>query len=58
MDPLTTVKARLNNSEKLSALLQHEVKPNLIVTLSGKFETKALDRTAKFGLFLALKPFD
>ncbi|KAK8942127.1 Mitochondrial outer membrane protein porin 5 [Platanthera guangdongensis] len=58
MDPLTTVKARLNNSGKLGAILQHGVKPNLIVTLSGKFETKGLDRTPKFGLSLALKPFD
>ncbi|KAK8937954.1 Mitochondrial outer membrane protein porin 5 [Platanthera guangdongensis] len=57
MDPLTTVKARLNNSGKLGALLQHGVKPNLIMTLSGEFETKALDRTPKFGLSLALKPF-
>ncbi|XP_020574489.1 mitochondrial outer membrane protein porin 5 [Phalaenopsis equestris] len=56
VDPQTTVKARLNNSGKLGALLQHEVKPKSILTISGEFETKALDRTPKFGLALALKP--
>ncbi|PKA59900.1 Mitochondrial outer membrane protein porin 5 [Apostasia shenzhenica] len=56
LDPQTTVKARLNNSGKLGALLQHEVKPRSFLTLSGEFETKALDKNPKFGLALALKP--
>lgn len=56
VDPQTTVKARLNNSGRLGALLQHEVKPKSVLTLSGEFDTKALDRTPKFGLALALKP--
>ena len=56
VDPQTTVKSRLNNSGKLGALLQHEVKPKSILTISGEFDTKALDRTPKFGLALALKP--
>ncbi|RRT59252.1 hypothetical protein B296_00022064 [Ensete ventricosum] len=56
LDPQTTVKARLNNSGKLGALLQHELKPKSILTISGEFDTKALERTPKFGLALALKP--
>ncbi|XP_006649583.1 mitochondrial outer membrane protein porin 5 [Oryza brachyantha] len=56
VDPQTSVKARLNNTGKLAALLQHEVKPKSLLTISGEFDTKALDRPPKFGLALALKP--
>ncbi|KAL6640899.1 hypothetical protein ACP70R_019080 [Stipagrostis hirtigluma subsp. patula] len=56
VDAQTTVKARLNNAGTLAALLQHEVKPKSLVTISGEFDTKALDRSPKFGLALALKP--
>ncbi|KAG6533276.1 mitochondrial outer membrane protein porin 5-like [Zingiber officinale] len=56
LDPWTTVKARLNNFGKLGALLQHEVRPKSMLTISGEFDTKALERTPKFGLALALKP--
>ncbi|XP_008787191.2 mitochondrial outer membrane protein porin 5-like [Phoenix dactylifera] len=56
IDPQTTVKSRLNNSGKLAALLQHELKPKSILTISGEFDTKDLDRAPKFGLALALKP--
>lgn len=56
VDPLTLVKAKLNNHGKLGALLQHEVIPKSVLTLSGEFDTKALDKTPRFGLALALKP--
>lgn len=56
VDPQTTFKARLNNTGKLATLLQHEVKPKSFLTLSGEFDTKALDRAPKFGLALLLKP--
>ena len=56
VDPQTTVKARLNNTGTLAALLQHEVKPKSLLTISGEFDTKALDRPPKFGLAFALKP--
>ena len=56
IDPQTTVKSKLENSGKLAALLQHELKPKSILTVSGEFDTKALDRAPKFGLALALKP--
>ncbi|XP_058228127.1 mitochondrial outer membrane protein porin of 34 kDa-like [Rhododendron vialii] len=56
LDPLTTVKARVNNFGKASALIQHEWRLKSLFTLSGEVDTKALDKSAKFGLALALKP--
>ncbi|XP_010272561.1 PREDICTED: mitochondrial outer membrane protein porin 2-like [Nelumbo nucifera] len=56
VDPHTVVKARLNNHGKLGALLQHELKPKSILTISGEFDTKALEKNPKFGFTLALKP--
>ncbi|CAL9159373.1 unnamed protein product [Musa hybrid cultivar] len=56
LDPKTTVKARLNNSGKLGALLQHELRPKSTLTISGELDTKALERTPRLGLALALKP--
>lgn len=56
LDPFTKVKARLNNAGKASALIQHEWRLRSLFTLSGEVDTKALDKSAKFGLALALKP--
>lgn len=56
LDPLTTVKARVNNLGKASALIQHEWRPRSLFTISGEVDTKAIDKSAKFGLALALKP--
>ncbi|KAL8528297.1 hypothetical protein ACS0TY_005923 [Phlomoides rotata] len=56
LDPLTTVKARLNNFGKASALIQHEWRPKSLITVSGEVDTKSVDKSAKFGLALALKP--
>ncbi|KAL7613098.1 hypothetical protein Lser_V15G07702 [Lactuca serriola] len=56
LDPLTTVKARVNNFGKASALIQHEWRPKSLFTISGEVDTKAVDKSAKFGLALALKP--
>ncbi|KAK1291947.1 Mitochondrial outer membrane protein porin 5 [Acorus calamus] len=56
IDPQTTFKAKLNNHGKLGALLQHELKPKSLLTLSGEFDTKALEKYPKFGLSLAIKP--
>ncbi|XP_047336361.1 mitochondrial outer membrane protein porin 2-like [Impatiens glandulifera] len=56
IDRLTVVKAKLNNNGKLGALLQHEVLPKSLVTISSEFDTKALNKSPKFGLALALKP--
>lgn len=56
LDPLTTVKARVNNLGKANALIQHEWRPKSLFTISGEVDTKAVDKSAKFGLALALKP--
>ncbi|MED6192067.1 Voltage-dependent anion-selective channel protein 1 [Stylosanthes scabra] len=56
LDPLTTVKARINNSGKAHALIQHEWRPKSFFTISGEVDTKAVEKSAKIGLGLALKP--
>ncbi|XP_008220333.1 PREDICTED: mitochondrial outer membrane protein porin 2-like [Prunus mume] len=56
VDPETVVKARLNNHGNLGALLQHQLTPKSSLTISGAFDTKALEKNPKFGLALSLKP--
>ncbi|GMJ04206.1 ARABIDOPSIS THALIANA VOLTAGE DEPENDENT ANION CHANNEL 1, voltage dependent anion channel 1 [Hibiscus trionum] len=56
LDPLTMVKARVNNAGKASALIQHEWRPKSLFTISGEVDTKSIDKSAKVGLALALKP--
>ncbi|KAK4486722.1 hypothetical protein RD792_006706 [Penstemon davidsonii] len=55
-DPLTLVKVKLNNHGALGVVLQHELIRKSLVTMSSEFDTKALDKTPKFGVSLALKP--
>ncbi|KAF3493156.1 hypothetical protein DY000_02051945 [Brassica cretica] len=43
-DHSTSVKAKLNNHGTLGALLQHEVLPKSVVTVSSEIDTKALDK--------------
>ncbi|GBG78672.1 hypothetical protein CBR_g27895 [Chara braunii] len=56
LDSLTTVKGKLNNLGMVAGLVQHEWRPKSTVTISGEVDTKALDKSAKIGLGLALKP--
>ncbi|XP_061355749.1 outer plastidial membrane protein porin-like [Gastrolobium bilobum] len=56
LDPLTTIKARVNNFGKANALIQHEWRPKSFFTISGEVDTKAIEKSAKVGLGLALKP--
>ncbi|KAB2041195.1 hypothetical protein ES319_D02G131700v1 [Gossypium barbadense] len=56
LDPLTTVKARLNNYGRASGLIQHEWRPKSLFTISGDVDTRAIEKSAKVGLALALKP--
>ncbi|KAJ1404445.1 Porin, eukaryotic type [Sesbania bispinosa] len=56
VDPQTVVKAKLNNHGNLGALLEHELTPKSFLTISGAFETKALEKSPKFGFSLLLKP--
>ncbi|ERN03790.1 hypothetical protein AMTRI_Chr05g74050 [Amborella trichopoda] len=56
LDPLTTVKGRLNNFGKASALIQHEWRPKSLFTLCGEVDARAIEKSAKVGLSVALKP--
>ncbi|KAK8631540.1 hypothetical protein V6N13_028323 [Hibiscus sabdariffa] len=56
LDPLTMVKAQVNNAGKANALIQHEWRPKSLFTISGEVDTKSIDKSAKVGLALALKP--
>ncbi|KAF6168451.1 hypothetical protein GIB67_005003 [Kingdonia uniflora] len=56
LDPLTLVKAQVNNYGKASALIQHEWRPKSLFTISGEVDTRAIEKSAKVGLALALKP--
>lgn len=56
LDPLTTVKARVDNYGKASALIQHEWRPKSLITISTEVDTKAIEKGSKVGLSLVLKP--
>ncbi|OMO79215.1 hypothetical protein CCACVL1_13847 [Corchorus capsularis] len=56
LDAKTIVKARVNNAGKASALVQHEWRPKSLFTVSGEVDSKAIDKSAKVGFALALKP--
>ncbi|CAH9123879.1 unnamed protein product [Cuscuta epithymum] len=56
LDPLTMVKAKVNNNGKVYALIQHAWSPKSLFTISGEVDTRATVKSAKFGLALALKP--
>lgn len=57
IDHLTIVKGKLNNHGKLGGVLQHEVIPKSMFTISGEIDTKALEKAPKFGLSIALVPW-
>ncbi|KAG9140178.1 hypothetical protein Leryth_015800 [Lithospermum erythrorhizon] len=56
LDLLTSVKARVNNYGTASALIQHEWRPKSTFTISGEVDTRAIEKSAKIGLAIALKP--
>lgn len=56
LDHLTSLKARVNNFGKVNALIQHEWRPKSLITISGEVDTRAIEKTGKIGLALALKP--
>ncbi|KAH6822119.1 voltage dependent anion channel 2 [Perilla frutescens var. hirtella] len=56
VDLHTMVKAKLDNHGLLAALVQHELKPKSLLTISGSFDTLAMEKTPRFGLALSLKP--
>ncbi|MFQ6656645.1 hypothetical protein Gotur_026663 [Gossypium turneri] len=56
LDPLTTIKARVNNASMVSALIQHEWLSKSLFTIYGEVDTESIDKSPKVGLALALKP--
>ncbi|XP_050205857.1 mitochondrial outer membrane protein porin 2-like [Mercurialis annua] len=54
IDPLTTVKATINNYGKLGAVLQHEMIPKCLLSISGEFDTAGSDRP-RIGCAIAIK---
>lgn len=56
LDPITLVKARVNNYGRASALIQHDLNPRTRFSLVGEVDTGAIEKSAKVGLALALKP--
>uniref|UniRef100_A0A7N0V3Z6 Uncharacterized protein n=1 Tax=Kalanchoe fedtschenkoi TaxID=63787 RepID=A0A7N0V3Z6_KALFE len=49
LDPLTTLKARVDNYGKASALFQHEWRPKSFFTVPEEVDTKAIEKSAKVG---------
>jgi voltage-dependent anion channel protein 2 len=56
LDPITLLKARVNNYGRASALVQHDWSPKARLSLVGEVDTAAIDKSAKVGLAVALKP--
>ncbi|KAL0742475.1 hypothetical protein Bca4012_083988 [Brassica carinata] len=56
LDPLTTVKAHVNNAAIANALIQHEWCPKSFITISGEVDSRAIEKSAKVGFAIALKP--
>ncbi|MBA0798318.1 hypothetical protein Gohar_008917, partial [Gossypium harknessii] len=56
LDPLTTIKARVNNASMVSALIQHEWLSKSLFTIYGEVDIESIDKSPKVGLALALKP--
>ncbi|KAG8377540.1 hypothetical protein BUALT_Bualt08G0043800 [Buddleja alternifolia] len=53
IDPHRIAKAKLNNHGHLSALIQHELKPKSILTISGSFDTLSMEKTPRFEYAIA-----
>lgn len=54
-NPKTLVKARLNNSGRVSALIQYEWCPKALFTISGEVDVREIQKSRKIGLAVALK---
>ncbi|KAK0581306.1 hypothetical protein LWI29_012358 [Acer saccharum] len=54
VDQMTTLTARVNNHGKLNTLLLHKIRRKFSLSISGEFDTKALDKVPRIGLALAL----
>ncbi|RXH97469.1 hypothetical protein DVH24_007815 [Malus domestica] len=52
----SVVKARLDGSGDAKTVLQYSIRPKSRLSISGEFNTKALDKIPKIGLALSLAP--
>lgn len=56
LDPLTTVKAKVNNRGIATALIQHQCCSRSVFTITGEVDTRAVEKSAKIGLAVVVKP--
>lgn len=56
LDGGATAKWKVDNHGTFSTLYQLEVRPKTVATLSAQFDMKTLDKNAKVGVNLAIKP--
>ncbi|KAK2664877.1 hypothetical protein Ddye_003451 [Dipteronia dyeriana] len=54
VDQMTTLTARANNHGKLNTILLHKIRRKFSLSISGEFNTRALDKVPRIGLALAL----
>ncbi|MED6147042.1 hypothetical protein PIB30_040332 [Stylosanthes scabra] len=56
LDPLTLIKARVNNHGRATAHIQHDLSLRTRFSVTAEVDTGNIDKSAKIGLALALKP--
>lgn len=56
LDPVTLLKAKVNNYGRASASIQHDWSPKARFSLVGEVDTAAIQKSAKVGLACVLKP--
>ncbi|XP_068321264.1 mitochondrial outer membrane protein porin 2-like isoform X1 [Pyrus communis] len=56
VDHQTVVKARLDGRGDVKTVLRYSIRPKSCLSISGEFNTKALDKIPKIGLALSLAP--
>ncbi|KAK2664881.1 hypothetical protein Ddye_003455 [Dipteronia dyeriana] len=50
VDQMTTLTARVNNCGKLDTLLLHKIRHKFSLSISGEFDTKALEKVPRIGI--------
>ncbi|KAL5857706.1 hypothetical protein ACOSQ3_005164 [Xanthoceras sorbifolium] len=54
VDLMTTLKVNVNNHGKLDTLFLNKSRPKFSLSISGEFDTKALNKVPRIGLALTL----
>eukprot|EP00898_Chlorokybus_atmophyticus_P004764 jgi/Chlat1/5289/Chrsp35S05247 len=55
-DPYTVYKARIDSTGTISALLQHQLRPDATVTFTTQWDSTKQEKNSKFGVALTLMP--